>query len=187
LIEAFLDVLLHNTYSVKLLVNNTMKNVQDTIQDAKEALPNITPTPPGFKSESSAYDLKARLEWGEPALTILDVRDREDFNMEHITGAVPMPLDTLLDAARASIAFEHDIYICGESDKQALEAANMLRGAGFINVALIKGGLSAWKEVAGPTDGVQEDSPLEPSAFNVVSRLKAHQELQKIGKAQQSK
>jgi 3-mercaptopyruvate sulfurtransferase SseA len=98
-----------------------------------------------------------------------------------------MPLDTLLDAARASIAFEHDIYICGESDKQALEAANMLRGAGFTNVALIKGGLSAWKEVAGPTDGVQEDSPLEPSAFNVVSRLKAHQELQKIGKAQQSK
>jgi rhodanese-related sulfurtransferase len=163
-----------------------MKNVQDAIQDVKEALPNVTPTPAGFKPESSAYDLKARLEWGEPALTIVDIRDREAFNMGHITGAVPMPSDTLLDTAQNSLAFERDIYIYGESDAQALEAANALRGAGFTNVAIIKGGLAAWKEVAGPTDGAQEDSPLEPSAFNVVSRLKTHQELQKVGKAQQS-
>jgi rhodanese-related sulfurtransferase len=161
-----------------------MKNVQDTIQDAKNALPNLTPNPPGFKPESSAYDLKARLEWGEPALTIVDVRDREDFNMGRITGAMPMPSDTLLETAQKSMAFERDIYIYGESDEQALEAANALRGAGFTNVAVIKGGLSAWKEIGGPTDGPQEDSSLEPSAFNVVSRLKAHQELQKVGKAQ---
>jgi rhodanese-related sulfurtransferase len=164
-----------------------MKNVQDTIQDAKAALPNLTPNPPGFKAESSAYDLKARLEWGEPALTIVDVRDRETFNMGHITGAVPMPLDTLLDTAQNSIALERDIYIYGESEEQASEAARILRGAGFTNVASIKGGFSAWSEIAGPTDGGQQDSPLEPSAFNVVSRLKAHQELQKVGKAQQSK
>jgi rhodanese-related sulfurtransferase len=163
-----------------------MKSVQDAIQDAKEALPNITPNPPGFKAESSAYDLKARLEWGEPALTIVDIRDREIFNRGHITGAVPMALDTLLDTAQNSLALERDIYIYGESEAQALEAANMLRGAGFTNVALIKGGFSAWKEIAGPTDGGQEDSPLEPSAFNVVSRFKAHQELQKVGKAQQA-
>jgi rhodanese-related sulfurtransferase len=163
-----------------------MKNVQDAIQDAKSALPNLTPTPPGFKAKSSAYDLKARLEWGEPALTIVDVRDRETFNLGHITGAVPMPLDTLLDTAQNSIALERDIYIYGESEEQALEAANRLRGAGFTNVSPIEGGFAAWKEIAGPTDGGQQDSPLEPSAFNVVSRLKAHQELQKVGKAQQA-
>jgi hypothetical protein len=39
-----------------------MANLQDVIKNAKEALPNITPTPPGLKAESAAYDLKARLE-----------------------------------------------------------------------------------------------------------------------------
>jgi rhodanese-related sulfurtransferase len=163
-----------------------MKNVQDVIQDAKDALPNLTPTPPGFKAQSSAYDLKARLEWGEPALTIVDVRDRETFNMGHITGAVPMPLENLLETAQNSIASERDIYLYGESEEQASEAVKMLREAGFTNVAQIEGGFAAWKEIAGPTEGGQQDSSLEPSAFNVVSRLKAHQEIQKVGKAQQS-
>ena len=70
-----------------------MKNLQDTIVEVKEALPNLTPTPPSLKAESSAYDLKSRLEWGGPALTIVDIRDRETFNEGHITGAVPMPMD----------------------------------------------------------------------------------------------
>jgi rhodanese-related sulfurtransferase len=163
-----------------------MKDVQDTIQDIKNALPNITPTPPGFKSESSAYDLKARLEWGEPALTMIDVRDRESFNQGHMTGAMPMPMESLLEMAEGSLAPERDIYVYGDSDTQSLEAAEMLRGAGFKNVAVIKGGLMAWREIAGPTDGAQEESPLESGAFNVVSRLKTHQELQKAGKAQRS-
>jgi rhodanese-related sulfurtransferase len=162
-----------------------MKNVQDAIQGAKNALPDITPTPPGFKPESSAYDLKARLEWGEPALTMIDVRDREIFNQGHITGAMPMPMESLLQMAQ-SLAFERDIYVYGDSDAQSLEAAEILRGAGFKNVAMIKGGLIAWREIAGPTEGAQEESPLQPGAFNVVSRLKAHQDLQKVGKAQRT-
>jgi rhodanese-related sulfurtransferase len=163
-----------------------MRNLEDTIEGAKNALPDVTPTPPKFKKDSSAYDLKARLEWGEPALTIIDVRDREAFQKGHITGAVPMPMEELLGAARNALELKRDIYIYGESDEQSLQAAETLQSAGFINVAPIKGGLSAWREVAGPTDGVEEESPLQPSAFNVVSRLKTHQDIQKAGKAQQS-
>jgi rhodanese-related sulfurtransferase len=163
-----------------------MADLQDAIVDAKEALPNITPTPPGFKAESAAYDLKARLEWGEPALTIVDVRDRETYNMGRITGAIPMPLEQLAELAQSSLAPERDIYVYGDSDEQALQAAEALRGAGFKNVARIMGGLPAWREVAGPTEGAEEETSLAPSAFNVVSRLKTEKEVQAAGKAQQS-
>ncbi len=163
-----------------------MTNLQDSIKKAKDALPNLTPTPPGFKAKSSAYDLKARLEWGEPALTIVDVRDREAFNTGRITGAITMPIDGLLETAQSALAFERDIYIYGESDEQSMQAADVLKGVGFMNVAQIVGNLPAWREVAGPTEGVQEDSPLEASAFNVVSRLKSHKEAQEAGEAQQS-
>ncbi len=163
-----------------------MADLQDAIKNAKDALPDITPTPPGLKAESAAYDLKARLEWGEPALTIVDVRDRETYNQGRITGAIPMPIGQLADLAQSSLAPERDIYIYGESDEQASQAADVLRGVGFKNVAQIMGGLPAWREVAGSTEGVEEESPLAPSAFNVVSRLTAEREVQATGKAQQS-
>jgi rhodanese-related sulfurtransferase len=163
-----------------------MADLQDAIKNAKDALPDVTPTPPGLKAESAAYDLKARLEWGEPALTIVDVRDREIYNMGRITGAIPMPMEQLADLAQSSLAPERDIYVYGESDEQASQAVDILRGAGFKNVAQIMGGLPAWREVAGPTEGVEEDTSLAPSAFNVVSRLSTEREVQAAGKAQQS-
>jgi rhodanese-related sulfurtransferase len=153
-----------------------MENIQNTIKDAKEALPNITPTPPGLKAESSAHDLKSRLEWGEPALTILDVRDRESFNKGHIMGAMPAPLDRLIEATQ-SIDKSRDIYFYGAAD-EASQAATQLRDAGFRNVATLTGGLDAWKAIGGSTEGTEEISHPGSDAYNVVSRLAHHQQLQ---------
>jgi rhodanese-related sulfurtransferase len=161
--------------------------IQDVIKNVKQALPNITPNSPSLKPESPAYDLKARLEWGEPALTIVDIRDRAAFNQGRITGAVSMPMEQFMELAQANLEPARDIYIYGESDEQSLQAVQLLRGAGFSNAAQIMGGLPAWCEVAGPTEGVQETGQLNPSAFNVVSRLKTEHELQEAGKSQQSK
>ncbi|MBW4690996.1 MAG: rhodanese-like domain-containing protein [Lyngbya sp. HA4199-MV5] len=155
-----------------------MENIQNTIKDAKDALPNITPTPPGLKSESSVHDLKSRLEWGEPALTILDVRDRESYNRGHITGAMPMPLDRLVDDAK-TIDKVRDIYVYGDTDESTTQAANKLNEAGFRNVAKLKGGLEAWKAIEGSTEGAEEISRPGADAYNVVSRLSHHQQAQK--------
>lgn len=163
-----------------------MSNLQDTIQNAKDSLPDITPTPPGMKSEAAAYDLKARLEWGEPALTIIDVRDREMYNKGRIRGAIPMPMEQVVELAQTSLENERDIYVYGESDDQARQAADSLRGAGFQKVAQIMGGLRSWQEVAGPIEGAVEEDPLKASELNVVSRLKAAKETQEAGEAQQS-
>jgi rhodanese-related sulfurtransferase len=158
-----------------------MKNVEGMIEDAKKSLPNVTPTPPGLKPSSSVYDLKSRLEWGEPGLTILDVRDREQFNKGRITGAESMPLEYLATRAQSALHPIRDIYVYGESDQQTAEAASQLRGAGFVNVAELKGGLAAWKAAAGPTEGSEEQGGhLTPAAFNLFARLDHHRKTQHL-------
>jgi rhodanese-related sulfurtransferase len=155
--------------------------VADAIDHAKDALPNATPTPPGLKAQSSVHDLKSRLEWGEPALTILDARDRESFNASHITGAMSMPLDVLVDWAKSSLEPNRDIYVYGSNEQETAQAAQALRGAGFFNVAELKGGLEAWRAVAGPTDGtIDSQTPPGPEGYNVISAIANHTQKQEV-------
>lgn len=131
-----------------------MSEVENKIIEVKETLTKSIPTPPVQQTPiSSPKALKERLEWGEPALTILDVRDRDLFNQEHITGAMPMPLSDLSEMASKSLEHNRDIYVYGKDSEQSAEAATKLGEAGFTNVSQIEGGLDAWKAIAGPTDG----------------------------------
>ncbi|WP_333307332.1 rhodanese-like domain-containing protein [Microcoleus sp. B7-D4] len=159
-----------------------MKTIPDQISNIKEKLPDITPTPPGLKAQASSHDLKARLDWGEPGLTIIDARDFESFTKSHITGAVMMPMDELVERAQSSLEPIRDIYIYGENDQQTAEAANLLRTAGFQKVAELKGGIPAWKAIDGPMDGSGEHDTPGPDAYNVFSRLQHHAEAQKVNK-----
>jgi rhodanese-related sulfurtransferase len=159
-----------------------MKSIPDKIAEVKDKLPDVTPTPPGLKAQASSHDLKARLDWGEPGLTIIDVRDRESFNNSHITGALPMPADQLVERAKSSLEPIRDIYIYGETDAETAEAANLLREAGFRKVAELKGGIAAWKAIDGPIDGAVEHDTPGPDAYNVFARLQHHAKAQKINK-----
>jgi rhodanese-related sulfurtransferase len=118
------------------------------------AMPNtLFPIPQSLKDQSTVFDLKQRLDWGEPALTIIDVRSREDFNTSRITGAISMPSGELIVQAMVSLEADRDIYVYGETDEQTAEAATQLRNAGFENVAELKGGLAAWKAANAPIEG----------------------------------
>ena len=114
----------------------------------------IIPTPPPLRPQSRVYDLKARLDWGEPALTIVDVRDRSEFKFSHILGAIPMPLDELVDRALSSLEITRDIYIYGETDEETSLAAAKLREAGYQNVSELRGGAAAWKAVGYPVESI---------------------------------
>ncbi|NJK67558.1 MAG: rhodanese-like domain-containing protein [Microcoleus sp. CSU_2_2] len=159
-----------------------MKTIPDQIADIKEKLPDFTPTPPGLKAQASSHDLKDRLDWGEPGLTIVDVRDRESFDKSRIIGALPMPIDELVEAAKSSLETIRDIYIYGETDEQTAEAADLLRQAGFTKVAELKGGIPAWKAIEGPIDGAMEHDNPGPDAYNVFARLKHRAKAQKINR-----
>ncbi|GAA6620876.1 rhodanese-like domain-containing protein [Scytonema sp. NUACC26] len=142
---------------------------------------NIVPQQPPIDAQSDVHVLKSRLEWGEPAFTILDVRDRSAYNQGHIMGAMPFPQNELVERAE-SIAKTRDIYVYGDSDEQTSQAAQQLRSAGFVHVSELKGGLAAWKAVGGPTEGIIESrTPAGADDYNVVDRLKNHSETQQKG------
>ena len=143
-------------------------------------LGNIVPPQPPIDAQSNAHELKSRLEWGEPAFTIIDVRSRDAYNDGHIMGAMPMPVDELVERAEPTLAKSRDIYIYGETDQEVAQAAQQLRAAGYEHVSELKGGLPAWKAIGGPTEGIVESrTPAGADDYNVVARMQNHAETQK--------
>ncbi|HEY9888809.1 MAG TPA: rhodanese-like domain-containing protein [Candidatus Obscuribacterales bacterium] len=101
---------------------------------------------------SRVYDLKARLDWGEPALTIIDVRDRALFNESHIMGAISIPMTGLVARTQAALELDRDIYVYASTDEEATVAAEQLRAAGYKQVSVLRGGAAAWKAADFPTE-----------------------------------
>lgn len=149
-----------------------MANIEDAITNAKDRMPNVTPTPPGFHSQATAHELKSRLQWGEPGLTILDVRDHSAFNEARIVGAISMPMEQLPNWAQFSLESNRDIYVYGANDEETASAANTLRGAGFLRVAELKGALDAWKQISGPLEGAATNVSPSSGAYNLGDRLR---------------
>ncbi len=106
-----------------------------------------------FKTISEPSDLKKRLDWGEPALTIIDVRGREAFNASHIMGAISLPSVVLVNQAVLNLEKTRDIYVYGNTDEETAAEATKLRVAGFKKVSQLKGGLGAWKACGYPIEG----------------------------------
>ena len=142
-----------------------MTNLSDQIESAKSTVTEPLPTPPDMSGkQSSPKELLSRLNWGEPGLTIVDIRSREAFNNERITGAVPMPMDQIPGSAESTLEYERDMYIYSDSAENTAEAANRFRQAGFKHVAELQGGLDAWKRIGGPTEGIYAFSSPAKSA-----------------------
>lgn len=131
------------------------KKVEADVLRVKDVVTAPLPEPAPMMARASARQLKDRLDWGEPGLTIIDVRDRTTYNSEHITGAIPMPLEGLADQIRGKLEPRRDIYVYGDSDDATRQAAAVLRDAGFFNVAELQGGVQAWKAIQGPVEGNQ--------------------------------
>ena len=173
--------------SAKNTVESAAKNVADAANKAGQSAKNaansvvgdVIPSQPPIPPQSDAHQLKSRLEWGEPAFTILDVRDRTIYNEGHIMGAMPMPADELVERATPTLAKSRDIYVYGTNDQETNQAAQALRSAGFEHVSELRGGLAAWKAIGGPTEGIVESmTPAGADDYNVVERLKNHAETQ---------
>ena len=88
------------------------------------------PVPEPLKAQSRVHELKERLDWGEPALTIIDVRDRSLFNISHISGAVSLPMNELVNRALVNFELIRDIYVYGSTTDETATAAQ-LRNAGY--------------------------------------------------------
>lgn len=112
----------------------------------------LFPKPAPLRDISRVYDLKERLDWGEPALTIIDVRRREAFNERHVMGAISIPLEELVGRAQESLELDRDLYVYADSDEQSAQAIETLKQAGFERVSLLRGGVAAWKAAGFPVE-----------------------------------
>ena len=134
--------------TVKNQVDSAEDAVTDAVENVKETATQPVPTPSTDSGKQvEPKELLERLNWGEPALTIIDTRDRTEFNNERITGAVLMS-----DNVKNQLESNRDIYLYGES---AGETASQLRSSGFQSISVVKGGLSAWKKAGGPVEGAE--------------------------------
>lgn len=112
----------------------------------------LIPIPEPIQDKSSVSTLKKCLDWGKPALTIIDVRSRVLFNSTHITGSIPMPTNEPADLTLSNLELNRDIYVYAETDEQTALAATKLRQAGYQKVSELIGGLTAWKKAKYPID-----------------------------------
>jgi len=97
----------------------------------------------------SADEVNAQLS--RRALTVLDVRDENEWNAGHIRGAKHIYVGFLKDEARQ---LSHDIPIvtqCSVGDRAGL-AASILKKLGFNNVYNLLGGMQAWQSRGYPVD-----------------------------------
>jgi rhodanese-related sulfurtransferase len=130
-----------------------MSEIMNAVEAAQEIATEISPAPVNFDRITSAQALKARLDWGEPALTIIDVRDREPSNEQRIQGAIHCASDDVVERVQQTLEPERDIYIYADDEGVAINAASQLDRAGFQKVAVLEGGLKAWQSIAGAVEG----------------------------------
>ncbi|MEO1297916.1 MAG: rhodanese-like domain-containing protein [Cyanobacteria bacterium J06636_16] len=130
-----------------------MSEIQNAVDAVQEVAAEVSPAPVEFNNITSAADIKARLDWGEPAFTIIDIRDRQSYNEKRIAGAIPGASEEELSRVRQTLEKNRDIYIYGSSDNEAKRTALQLVESGFERVSIIAGGLSAWDTASGLTEG----------------------------------
>lgn len=95
--------------------------------------------------------LEKRLAQGE-ALTIVDVRRPDEYNGElgHIPGSLNVPLADLPGQLAALQGLKHQpvVLVC-RTDKRSARAGEQLRGAGFNQVEVLRGGMEQWNSYPG--------------------------------------
>ena len=119
------------------------KTYKQIIDEARSAVPEV-----------SADDVKARLDKKEP-LTLLDVREKEEYRQGYIPGAVSLPRG-FLDMRVEEVVPDKKAPIVAycASGTRSLLAGRTLRELGYTNVVSMRGGYQGWKNQGLP---IRED------------------------------
>ena len=97
--------------------------------------------------------LQATRLMNQPGSIVLDVRDEKDFAAGHLPRARHIPLRELAGRVNELARFkEKPVIVTDKGGARAGSACRFLRGAGFNNVFLLKGGLAAWQQASLPVE-----------------------------------
>ena len=85
----------------------------------------------------------------EAGAFLLDVRSRDEWDEQHIEGAVLIPVEEL-PSRISEVPTDQDILIICRSGNRSAEARNILRSAGLSRTTSIRGGITAWMNAGLP-------------------------------------
>lgn len=94
------------------------------------------------------------LEAGD--VVLVDVRETKEYDLEHIAGALLMPLSTLEAELFPAVTDKPLVLHCAIG-KRSAAAARMLLKAGHAKVLHMEGGLTAWKAAGLPIEEAIEE------------------------------
>ena len=100
-------------------------------------------------NEIAATELKQELG-GESRPILLDVRNQEEHDHCHLSGAVLIPLPQLIERL-GELSREADIVVYCKGGTRSRKAVELLRDNGFRRLRNLKGGILAWATEVDPT------------------------------------
>ena len=100
-------------------------------------------------SSESETDVASVVKALEGDVTVLDVREPQEWQSGHIAGAIHIPLGDLARRAGEVDASKPVVTVC-RSGRRSLEAVRILRQAGLSDVKSMAGGMIAWQEARQP-------------------------------------
>ena len=133
-------------------------------------------------TEIMPWDL-AELIQSNQNILLIDVREADEFDAMHISGAINIPRGILEAASefgydetepKLANARDHDVIVICRSGKRSCLAAHSLQLLGFKKVASLKTGLRGWNDYEQamvnknnlPIDGDDAEEYLRPKAQN---------------------
>ena len=110
--------------------------------------------------QMSTAELAQRLDDASAAVTVLDVRERGEWEGGHIAGAVHVPLGHLTDHV-AELHRDRPLVLLCHSGGRSSVAASVLRAHGFGNVVNLSDGFAGWRRRGLP---IERPAPAEGGA-----------------------
>jgi rhodanese-related sulfurtransferase len=93
--------------------------------------------------EITPEEVKARADAGE-AFTLLDVRERWEFETAHMDGAKLMPMGDVPSRAHQELHPDDAIIVVCHHGVRSMNVTFWLRQQGFDNAQSMSGGIDAW-------------------------------------------
>ncbi len=92
-------------------------------------------------------DELARLLDGHSPPLVIDVRGTGEFSgpLGHIDGAENIPLDQIAGRTEDMLSEQRPLVLVCHTDRRSAIAAEHLRRAGALNIAVLRGGMVAWR------------------------------------------
>ena len=102
-------------------------------------------------NEVSPKEAQARMQQGA---LLVDVREPNEYEEVHATGARLMPLSEF-EQSHTALPKDAEIVMICRSGARSERAAQMLLNSGYSNVSNLKGGTMAWVQDGLPTGDAQ--------------------------------